>query len=286
MRLERDGAGAEGHGVINGVTGRPGLVVRALFAAVCLLLLGCGTVAGTGAPPRSLTVFAASSLTEALDEIGAAFEAQHAGVDVEFNFAGSSTLATQLLNGAQADVFASADTAQAQRVVDGGLALGRQVDFATNRLVVVAPEQGARVKTPADMAGAGVRVVLALPEVPVGRYSLQALQGLESLPGYEAGFTERVLRNVISEEPNVRLVLSRVALGEADAGMVYATDVVGGIGNRVRAIPVPESANVVAHYPVMALRTTPRPDLARSFVEFLTSPEGQAVMRRHGFGPP
>jgi molybdate transport system substrate-binding protein len=236
-----------------------------------------------------LTVFAASSLTESFNEMATAFQAQHPDANVVFNFAGSQTLRTQLENGAQADIFASADQPNMDGIVAAGLNLGTPVLFATNLLTIITPTEGPgsdRVQTLAHLGEPGVKVVLAAPNVPVGRYARESLEKMNSDPDLGSDFSDRVLANVVSEEENVRLVAQKVVLGEADAGIVYQTDAAApGIAPKVRQIPIPDQYNVVATYPIVTLKTTRQQELAEAFVQFTLSQEGQAILAKYGFGP-
>lgn len=228
---------------------------------------------------QTLTVFAASSLTEGFQEIAALFEDQNPGASVTLSFAGSSTLSLQVIEGAPADVFASADSVQMQRVADVGLLAEGSVVFATNRLVVIAPN-GSTVTGFTDLATPDIALVLAGPEVPVGRYARQAIAGYDGVAG--GGFAAAVLANVVSEEPNVRLVVAKVDLGEADAGIVYATDAAA--FPRLVVFDVPAEHDPVASYPIAVLRDAPEPELARAFVTLVLSPAGRSVLGAHGFG--
>ncbi len=170
---------------------------------------------------QDLTVFAASSLTESFQSIAAAFEGRHEGVHVLLNFAGSSALALQIVQGAPADVFASANPQQMQKVVDEGLTAADPQIFAENRLVVIVPASSG-LSDLLGLARPGIALVLAAPEVPVGAYARQALASMDG--DFGADFSARVMANVVSEEPNTRQVAAKVELGEADAAVVYATD--------------------------------------------------------------
>jgi len=240
-------------------------------------------LAGLGASPaqsETLRVFAAASLTGAFTEAGKAFESQHEGVRVELNFAGSQLLRTQIEQGAVADVFAAADLVHGEELQAEKL-LGATVILAHNALVVVTPADG-RVKGLADLARPGTQVVVAGPAVPVGRYTDQVLRNLASEGSYGDGYANRVRANVVSRESNVRAVLAKVVLGEADAGFVYRTDAVAA-GAKVCIIPIPDSLNVVAVYPIGIVSEAPSPDLARAFIDFVTGPDGQAVLGNFGF---
>jgi molybdate transport system substrate-binding protein len=226
----------------------------------------------------TVRVFAAASLTEAFGEIAAAFEAGHRGTRVELSFAGSQVLRTQVEQGAAADVFASADREHAEALVRAGL-LGPTRVFARNLIVAVVPAGEAKVRSLPDLGRPGTRVVLAGPAVPGGRYAAQALRRLDAEGGLGAGFGTRVLANVVSEETNVRAVLAKVVLGEADAGLVYATDASSARG-RVRVIDLP--VEVVAEYPIGVLAGSRSP-AAAAFVDLVTGERGRAILRRHGF---
>ena len=233
------------------------------------------------AAAQTLTVFAASSLTEAFEETATVFEAQHSGVDVLLSFNGSSTLATQLTQGAPADVFASADEDQMKVVVAAGLTEATPHLFTTNRLVVITPRDGP-VKRLQDLARPGVSLVLAAPEVPVGNYAREALKKMNARYGVD--FSQRALNNLVSEESNVRQVALKVELGEADAAIVYRTD--AGVAKNVREILVPDALNVVGTYPIATLTSSAQPDLARAFVVLVRSTKGQSILKKYGFGTP
>jgi molybdate transport system substrate-binding protein len=237
------------------------------------------------AAPAALTlrVFAAASLADAFQEIAAGYEKAHPGVRVELNFAGSQVLRTQIEQGAPADVFASADEVQAEAPARAGL-LGARRIFARNRLVVAAPSPAGKVGGLADLARPGARIVVAGPSVPAGRYTTEALAKLGAHGGLGAGFAELVQANVVSHEANVRAVLSKVVLGEADAGFVYATDAATAAG-QLRVIEIPSCCNVTAAYPIAVLRHAAAPREAQAFVERVSGPEGQAILRKHGFAP-
>jgi molybdate transport system substrate-binding protein len=244
--------------------------------AVAMLVPACLAVAPASA--ETVRVLAASSLTEAFGEIAADFEAAHPGTKVELGFAGSQVLRTQVEQGAPADVFASADLEQAEALVRAGL-LGPTRVFARNALVVVVPASAAKVASLAGLGRPGIRVVLAGPAVPAGRYAAEALRRLDQSGSLGDGFATRVRANVVSEETNVRAVLSKVVLGEADAGLVYVTDAAGA-GDKVRVLELPVS--VVAEYPIGILRGA-RALAAAAFVDLVLGERGQAILRRHGF---
>lgn len=258
---------------------------------VLLLLPGCrGPGRETAAPAQTregaatLNVFAAASLTDAFGAVGRAFEAENPDVTVAFNFAGSNQLAAQIAAGAPADVFASADRAQMDEAVEmGRVDEGAAAIFATNRLVVVYPvDNPAGIERLQDLARPGTLLVLAAEEVPAGRYSRVFLDRAMADPAFDPAFMEAVLANVVSYEQTVRSVLNKVALGEADAGIVYASDLAGAAG--VGSLAIPDALNIVAEYPLAPLNDSARPDLAAAFVEFMLSTAGQAVLAEYGFG--
>ena len=242
-----------------------------------------------------MVVFAAASLSAVFPKIGSRFESNNPGVRVRYNFAGSQRLRAQLEFGAKADVFASADDVQMALARDVGLLAGNSMPFATNMLTVVTPagqagrgaSQAPQVKSLRDLGQDEVRIVIAQPEVPAGKYTRLVLQNLAvDSRTYGPEYGERVLDNVVSTEASVRAVVHKVALDEADAGFVYATDVSGaGVTDKVKTLPIPADANVAAVYPVAALKDSHHPELASAFIAFLRSEEVQALLNEHGFGP-
>lgn len=235
---------------------------------------------------RELTVFAASSLSDALDEIAGQFEAQNPGVHVLLNYAASSQLAIQIQDGAPADIFASANVQQMQRVADGGSVDGTAGLFATNRLVVIVPaDNPGRIEGLADLARPGLALVVAQPGVPVRTYTDQFVGLVEMDPAYGQTFSRTFYANVVSEEDNVRRVVAKVALGEADAGVVYLSDVTADIAGEVQLIPIADQYNVTAAYPIARLINARQPDLAWNFIRFVRGAEGQAILEKWGFGP-
>jgi molybdate transport system substrate-binding protein len=222
---------------------------------------------------RTITVFAAASLTDAFEEIGDAFEAADRGVTVEFNFAASSALREQILAGAPADVFASANTSNMDQVVDGGGATGPS-DFVENRLQIAVPAGNpGNVTGLADFADDDLLIGLCAEAVPCGQFGREALA--------RAGVTPSVDTN----EPDVRSLLTKLEAGDLDAGIVYVTDVMSA-GDAVEGIDITEEQNVVAVYPIAALTESGNPDVADAFVEFVLSGEGQEILASYGFTLP
>lgn len=247
------------------------------------------TTAETAMPvsATTLTVFAAASLTDAFGELGKAFEAEHSGVTVAFNFAGSNQLAQQITQGAPADVFAPANTTQMNVVIDSGeIITGTQQTFVLNRLVVIYPgDNPAGLQTLHDLARPGLKLVLAAREVPVGLYALDFLGKASKLPEYTAAFSETVAANVVSYEANVRAVLSKVALGEADAGIVYTSDVAGEAASAVGRLDIPDELNTIARYPIAPIKDAPNTELAQDFVNYMLTPAAQTILGKYGFIP-
>ena len=232
-----------------------------------------------GVNAATLEVYAAASLTDAFQQIGGQFTREHPGSKVEFNFGGSQLLRTQIEQGAPADVFASADTVQMNKLrASVGATLPKI--FTHNTLVVIATKRNHRVNKISDLASTGVKVVLAGPTVPAGHYGNQMLTKLNRV--YGPTFSARVQSNVVSQEINVRAVLVKVELGEADAGIVYVTDARSAKGT-VRQIAIPRSLNVPAEYPIAVVSSSHVPKLAQSFVSLVESTNGQAILRHFGF---
>ena len=262
-----------------------------LASAGAAALLSLGVVASAPAgdathAKSTLQVFAAASLSDALNELARRLESQRPGLSVRISSAGSQQLVAQLEQGAVADVFASADErwmgyAQAQ-----GLVAGEPATFAHNRLVVIVPKPNpARIGRLQDLARGGIKLVLAADAVPVGRYSRMVLRNLSRTEGFPPDFAPRALRNVVSEEENVKSVVSKVQLGEADAGFVYRSDITPAVARYVKVFEIPEGANVVASYPIATLKDGPTPAAAKAFVDLVLSADGQRVLQQHGLMP-
>lgn len=227
--------------------------------------------AGPGAVSGEITVYAAASLKTTFTQIGSQVEAANAGTTVRFSFAGSSDLAAQIQQGAPADVFASADPANMAKVTGPRLTAAPPVDFASNTLeIAVPPGNPGGIASLQDLAKPGVKLVVCAPQVPCGHASVEVAKA--------AGLTLKP----VSEEQSVTDVLGKVLTGEADAGLVYRTDVKG-VGDKVEGIEFPESSAVVNVYPIAVLKGSPDPALARAFVDAVTGPQGQAVLAAAGF---
>lgn len=251
-----------------------------------LLLAGCApaTTPISAPEPRTLNVFAAASLTDAFTEIGKNFEASNPSVTVTFNFAGSQALRTQIEEGAPADVFASANKTEMDELVTGGHIADEIAQvFLNNKLVVILPANNpAGVTKLQDLANSGIKLVLAAEEVPVGKYARQALDVMNGQFGSD--FKDKVLANVVSNEDNVKQVVAKVQLGEADAGIVYTSDAVA--ASELKTIEIPAELNMIAEYPIAKLTKSANPDLADAFIAYVLSQNGQTVLQKWGFAPP
>jgi molybdate transport system substrate-binding protein len=253
------------------------------------LLVAATGFAGAGRVPERvppLTVFAAASLTESFKDIGAEFTRRNPGVSIQFSFAGSQQLAAQLEQGAHADVFASADQRWMDYAREHALTSGEPVIFARNRLTIIVPKSNpARINRLQDLARRGVKLVVAGEAVPIGKYSRDMLANLGRLRDFGAGFPARVLANVVSNEETVKGVVTKVQLGEADAGIVYVSDVTADVSRFVTLLEIPEPQNVIASYPISAVRSSENQGGARDFIAFVMSGEGQRILHDHGFLP-
>jgi molybdate transport system substrate-binding protein len=250
----------------------------ALLSVVALLAAACGrnsSSSGDGSDangsPTEIRVFAASSLTAAFNKIGQDYTAANPNTKVTFNFAGSQALATQIQQGAPADVFASADTTNMDKVKD---LVGTPENFASNLLqIIVAKGDPQAVKGLSDLSNPGLKVVLAAPDVPAGKYARQVLDA------------QHVTVEPVSLEDNVKAVVTKVALGEADAGIVYVTDVAAG-GDKVQGVSIPDDQNVPATYPIATVKAGGHQAQARALVDMVRSDQGQQVLKSFGFLPP
>jgi molybdate transport system substrate-binding protein len=259
-----------------------------------MLLAGCGISSNLPVPAvyaaskpnkTTLTVFAAASLTESFTEMAATFEADHPQVKLLLNFAGSNSLRLQIEQGARPDVFASANTHHMDTVFQANL-VDQPAIFAHNQLIAIVPaDNPASVVTLADLAEPGLKLVLAGPEVPAGRYARQVLNNLSTNPSLGQDFGGLVLSNVVSDEETVKAVVAKVLLGEADAGIVYTSDVTPAVADQVITLTIPAEYNVIADYPISVATDSYQPELAQEFINFVLSARGQAIMADHGFQP-
>lgn len=251
---------------------------RVLSLAIVLPLLAGCSPAGTAGDATELTVFAASSLTDAFTEaIGPAFEGEHQGTTVVFNLAASDALAAQIRSEGTADVFASASGTWMD-AVDDDPGVSDRADFARNRLVIITPpENPAGIASIDDLGSDGVQLVLATEGVPVGDYAREALAN--------AGIEDAAEANVVSNEEDNASVVAKIASGEGDAGIVYGSDISAAAGNEVAAVEIPDDVNVIATYPIAVVSGAPNPELASDFVAYVTGTDGQAALEEYGFLP-
>ncbi len=247
-----------------------------------------GSAASAALAPVSgeITVFAASSLTDAFNEIGERFKAANPNASVTFNYGASTQLVTQLDQGARADVFASADQVQMDRARSAGRIASAPTVFASNRLVVTTPATNpGGVRGPADLAKPGLRIVTTQPDVPIGVYTQAMLDRMSQDAQYGADFKGRVNNNVVSREANVRQIVSKVQLGEADAGVVYKSDVTPQSASQLATFDIPDEFNTLASYPIAAVLDGANQNGAAAFIAFVLSPEGQHILEKWNFVP-
>jgi molybdate transport system substrate-binding protein len=234
---------------------------------------------------KTLTIFTAGSLISPYSEIGEHYESQNPGVELTFNFAGSQQLAHQIAQGAPGDIFASADTRQMEAIVNTGRIKSQSPQiFTHNHLVVIFPtENPAGIQILQDLSKQGLKLVLAAEAVPVGNYSQQFLTKASQDPAFTESFKKDVLGNVVSYESNVNAVLNKVLLGEADAGIVYTSDINDRNINQLSMLSIPEELNVLADYLIAPLIDIQDPELAQDFIAFVLSHTGQEILSNHGF---
>lgn len=250
------------------------------------------TVAPTEAPTEppiaeavELTVFAAASLSKVLDAAKAAYEGADPGTTITLSTDSSAALATQITEGAPADVFLSADTTNPQKLVDAGLVDGDAKPFAGNKLVVITPtDNPGGLTTPFDLGRTGVRVIAAGDEVPITKYATQLVENLAADPAAPADFAAAYAANVASKEDNVSAVRTKIELGEGDGAIVYVTDAAA--SDKVATIDVPDALNVPATYAGVVVKASEHADAARAFLDWFAGPDGQAILADFGFLPP
>jgi molybdate transport system substrate-binding protein len=256
--------------------------LAALAACVVLAAVSCSTSGAGGPQTQRLTVSAAASLSHVFPQIGAAFEDESGGVDVQFSFAGTDAIVAQIEQGAPIDVFAGASASYGEGLASEGL-IDAPIAFCTNTLVLVLPANNpAVIASFQDLAGAGVKIVIGAQTVPIGSYTRKVLAALDAT--YGPDYSSRVLANVVSNEDNVQGVITKVQLGEADAGVVYVTDAKSA-GSAVKTIDLPSQAQATAVYPIAVVRASRIASIAQQFVSFVIGPRGRQLLRAAGFGP-
>ncbi|MEA2621942.1 MAG: molybdate transport system substrate-binding protein [Chloroflexota bacterium] len=275
--------------------------MRSIVTVLVLLLLvsACGTgataaptsapaggpPAATGAGGGGVTVFAAASLKGVLAKAKAAYEIASPGTTLTISTDSSSALETQIEQGAPADVFLSADTANLQKLVDKGLAAGEPKIFAGNLLTVIVPGSNpAGITSPIDLANAGIKVIAAGDSVPITKYATQLVAELANEPGYPPDFADRYDANIVSKEDNVAAVVAKIELSEGDAAIVYVTDAKASI--KVTTIDVPAAADVLATYAGVVVKASRNPDGAAAFLDWFAGPAGKSILAAFGFQPP
>jgi molybdate transport system substrate-binding protein len=265
-----------------------GMTLAALTSLVVALWAGALGVTPTPAAPAptTLQVFAAASLSDAFTEIAHQLEKQRPGLTVQLNFAGSQQLAAQIESGSLPDVFASADDRWMSHVRDLKLIAGDPHTFATNRLVVIVPKKNpAHLGKLQDLARSGVKLVLGADTVPVGRYSRTVLDNLARDSAFGADFAKLTLKNVVSEEENVKSIVAKVQLGEADAGMVYHSDVTPAVAGQIHVFEIPDRSNVVASYPIARIASGRDSTDANAFIDLVLSKRGKEILKQNNFAP-
>lgn len=255
--------------------------ILAVFAALVL-----AASAGFAEEPKELTVFCAASLTGAFGEIGQMYE-NETNIGVIFNFDGSQVLRTQVENGAYADIFVSANKRQLSGLKDDGFMNNSTISvFTTNKPALIVPKDNpAQIQNISDLAKPGLKIVIGTKDVPIGDYTLQILDKLANDTAYGPKFKENVMANVVSNETNVNYIVSKIALGEADAGIAYKSDVTAGMAAKITKIEIPDEYNVIAEYPMGILKSSKYPAEAEAFVNLVKSDEGRAVLEKYGFDP-
>ena len=273
---------------------RPAWPLAAILVA--LVVAACSSGGGSTAAPSTapasqaaggteLTILAAASLKGALAKAKTAYEAANPGTTLTISTDSSSALETQIEQGSPADVFLSADTTNPQKLVDAGHGLGRPTVFAGNKLTVIVPtDNPGGVSSPKDLAKAGLKVIAAGDEVPITKYATKLVDNLAREAGYPANFAAAYAANVASKEDNVKAVVAKIELGEGDAGIVYVTDAAA--SDKVKAIDVPEGANVPATYAGVVVEPSRNQDAAAKFLGWFAGPDGQAILGSFGFLPP
>lgn len=269
--------------------------IRIILGAVLLSACGAGPASVSGPPlgatsgasaaAGAITIYAAASLKGVLDDARIAYTGARPGTALTISTGSSAALTAQIEQGAPADLLLSADTSKPQRLLDAGLADGSPVPFAANSLTVILPTSDpAGIRTPADLARPGVKVIAAGDAVPITAYASRLVGDLARLPGYPAGYAAAYTANIVSREDDVKAVVAKIELGEGDAAIVYVTD--ARASTKVRTVTVPEGVNVPASYSGVVVKAAHDPAAAHSFLGWLAGPDGQAILGSFGFLPP
>ena len=254
------------------------LSIAILLMLLLLFLISCSNQ--QTANESEIVILAASSLTNAIEDLAAQFEEGHPGTRITLSLGSSSQLSAQILGGVPGDLFASANETQMEVVKNAGGLYGKVIIFATNSLVICVPQENPyQIGSIRDLTKPNLRLVTAVLNTPIRDYSDQIVENSLS-PQSRIDF----YKNIVSEEANVRQLITKIALGEADAGLVYQSDLTPDLKNLVVGIPIPQEANVVAQYPISVLKQSQNPDLAQEFIEFTLGEEGQMILQKWGFG--
>lgn len=259
-------------------------LIKKMVAAILAIFMIASLAGASGT--EELVVFCAASLTGAFGEMGQIYE-DETGVDVILNFDGTQAIRTQVEQGAIADVFVSANKKHMDALMSEGFMDNDTVSiFTENRMVVIVPEDNpADIQSLSDLAEPGVMIIMGVKEAPFGSYALQVLDNLANDSAYGPEYRDAVMKNVISQETAVSSLVSKIALGEADAGFAYQSDISPELSEQVSKVEIPDQYNVVAEYPLGVLKESENPDEASSFIEFVISPEGREVLEKYGFMP-
>jgi len=259
------------------------LLLLLVLGSACAGVIGSRNSGSDG--NETLTIFAAASLSEALTEIAKEYKVLNPGSEIAINFAGSQQLAQQLSQGASADVFASADYQQLENVINSGrVEGGTELTFIHNQLAIVLPaDNPGGILEFKDLEMPGIKLILADAAVPAGRYSQEMLDRASANGEFGDRFKDNVLENVVSYEENVRAVLTKIILGEADAGIVYLSDFIGASGESIKMVSIPDEVNVTATYHIAPLMDSSNKDRGMNFIQLVLSPSGQEILKQHGF---
>lgn len=265
---------------------------QVLLVLLVLLVSACSTSAAavqstatiSQVHKTELIVYAAASLQDPFQEIKANFEHLHPDITIIYSFGGSSQLRTQLIQGAPADVFASANQAEVDKAFESKAVRDHGVIFATNHLIVILPKSNpGKIESLKDLARPGIKFITTTPDVPAGAYTRDILKKMSADPAYGSDYSKKVLANLVSEETNVKQVVAKVALGEADAGIVYKSDVSVSVTADVTTLDIPAQFNVLAKYPVAITTRAKHPEQAQAFIDYLLSESGQAILKKNNF---
>jgi molybdate transport system substrate-binding protein len=260
------------------------LIEKPIFAVVIAALVLSMTTGLCAEQPKELTVFCAASLTGAFGEIGQMYK-NETNVSVVFNFDGSQVLRTQIENGAYADIFVSANKKQMNLLKNGAFMNNSSITvFTRTKPVIIVPKENpAKIQNISDLAKPGLKIVIGTKDVPIGDYTLQILARLANDSAYGPGFRKLVMANVVSNETNVNYITSKVALGEADAGFAYKSDITKDLAAKITKIEIPDRYNVIAEYPMGILKQSKYPAQSQEFINLVKSDKGMAVLEKYGF---